>query len=234
MCHKKLDLINLLCIVTDVSRNEVVLGYLNRLSAYHHPTYVHSIHVAILSVQIGYEYGLSENQLFDLAYGAILHDIGKLNVPVSILNKKGKLNDEEFSLIQNHPVDSFHLVSDNFTFQKAVSKQIVEMICLMHHLKLNDTGYPSSFDERPDLFDYSRIPTECRIVTVCDIYDALVEIRPYKDSFTNQEAINELIRLGMNGAVDLHIVRILQSLILRNNLILQTTSLKTDTQRKNA
>lgn len=223
-----MDYLELLSIVTDVSQNRVVSRYLNKLQAYHHPTYIHALHVAVLSVQIGYEYGLSKHRLYDLAYGALLHDIGKCKVPVSILNKKDKLTDDEFALIKKHPVDSYKLVHQYLSFDTTVSKMIVELICLMHHLKPDGSGYPSASDKRPKDVDYSRIPSECRIVTISDIYDALVEIRPYKHCFTHFEALDELKELGKRGAVDMFFVDILEKLIVENRLILQTTSLAED------
>lgn len=112
--------------------------------------------------------GLKSSQIDDLIKAAILHDIGKVKIPEKILNKKGKLSDEEFEIMKKHPVHSYEIALDS----QKLSFDILKAI-LLHHEKENGSGYPLMV--RGD-----KIPLYAKIIGICDVYDALTSERVYK------------------------------------------------------
>lgn len=216
----KRDYLELLGIVADVYNNDSCVTYLQKLKSFHEDTFLHSLHVASLAVQIGAEYGLSLHRLKALSYGGLLHDFGKTKIPLSVLDKTSALTEDEFLLIQTHPLTSYNIVKNNISIPKGVSREMVELICLMHHLRLDGSGYPTQ-DAAPEHVDFTRIPTEVRIISVCDIYDALVSKRPYKCCFSHVDAIFELNNMACRGFVDKRFVDILENLGDGNRLLLQ-------------
>lgn len=182
----------------------------------HHPhTYYHSIHVAMLSLQIADLAGLTGDRLSAVATGALLHDIGKLKIPPEILNKEGPLTDQEFNVIRKHPVYSYMRIMDS----KSYGTPIVPLIGLMHHMRLDGSGYPAISDLPPGV-DGSRIPTEAQIVAVADMYEAIVSPRSYKDSFSDLFAIGELYAEVTAARLNVRYVSILDSMINNQTLIM--------------
>ena len=131
-------------------------------------TYVHSLNVGVVSSIIGKLLGLSKDEIFLLGETGILHDIGKLAIPLSVLKKEGKLNDEEWELIQNHPVEGVQIL-------KKMGEKRTKVILgtLMHHERLDGSGYPYGVQE-------DDIPFHTQIISVADTYDAITAVRPYK------------------------------------------------------
>lgn len=211
-----LNSFNTIDLVIQAYHRPFVRSLLTNLADYHMPTYIHSLHVALIAVQMGSEHGFSDTDLLDLASGALLHDIGKIEIPLSILDKDGPLTDEEFAVIKMHPLISYQLLNE----QSVAHAHVIDLICLMHHLYLDDTGYPSG-SEMPFGIDTSIIPAAARIVTISDIFGAIVSPRPYKYSLTNTYAMGELYKLG--DKVDAHFVKILDHLVAENRLLLNTS-----------
>lgn len=211
-----LNSFNTIDIVLQTYHRPFVRSLLTNLAEYHKPTYIHSLHVALLAVQMGSELRFSNLELMDLASGALLHDIGKLEIPLSILDKDGPLTDEEFAIIKKHPLLSYQLLNE----QSKAHARVIDLICLMHHLYLDDTGYPSE-SEMPFGIDTATIPVAARIVTISDIFGAIVSPRPYKNSLTNTYAMGELYKLG--DKVDSRFVKILDLLVAENRLLLNTS-----------
>lgn len=129
---------------------------------------------ALLAKEV--EYVVDTQQL---EYAAIFHDIGKIGIYDTILNKPGRLTDEEFELIKQHPVKGMNILGNVGFLKKAT--QIIGA----HHEYLDGTGYPNG------LKGYE-IPMESKIITVVDIYDAVTTDRPYRKAMTEEEAINIL------------------------------------------
>lgn len=205
----------LLEVIIDAGKQPYVQPVIRELQDYHLPTYLHSIHVAMVSAQIALEYGLNITRIKYIAEGALIHDAGKLDVPLSILNKPGKLTAEELEEIRKHPVNSYKRAKE------MNAPLIPSLICLMHHYYLNGSGYPSSF---PDEIDHSRIPTEARIVTTSDIFCAIVSPRSYKDSLENIYAIGEIYQGLARGKLDARFAKILDTLVQENRLLLNVGS----------
>lgn len=126
--------------------------------------YTHSIRVSKLATQLGITQHLSSELVYKLCVAGLLHDLGKINTPKTILYKPDSLTDEEFEVIKKHPVDGY-----NFCKQAGVDDEICNMI-LKHHVKKDSKGYPTGFTEKT-------LPEE--IITVADIFSALSENRPY-------------------------------------------------------
>jgi len=150
--------------------------------AYDEDTGNHIIRVGELSGILAEEMGLPEDKANEIRDYAPLHDVGKIFVPASILNKPGKLNDDEWAEMKKHTVYANRLLSDDSYFQTALK------IALYHHEKYNGGGYP-------DGLVGDDIPIEASIVALVDVYDALRSKRPYKKPFTHEKAF-EIITKG--------------------------------------
>jgi HD-GYP domain-containing protein (c-di-GMP phosphodiesterase class II) len=137
----------------------------------------HTRRVAALSVALGERIGLSSARLRNLAIGGLLHDIGKLSVSESILQKPGPLDDAEFALIKLHPERGRELLNELGGFDDAVKRLVLD-----HHERLDGRGYPRGLKGND-------LDLETRILAVCDVYDALVSARVYRAAWTIDEAL---------------------------------------------
>jgi HD-GYP domain-containing protein (c-di-GMP phosphodiesterase class II) len=164
--------------------NDAVAVDISTIRASDQYTFRHSVDVGVLSLMIEHQYGLTGDALHQLGIAGLLHDVGKARIPLSILNKPGKLTKEEFDIIKRHPVYGFEIVRDHHAY----SPQILEGI-LHHHEKMNGTGYP-------DGQRYGEISDFARIISIADIFDALVTKRPYKNPCTGREAIEMIYAMG--------------------------------------
>lgn len=141
----------------------------------------HSERVAKISLAIGQVLALSNDQLETLELAALFHDVGKIGIPDYILNKPGKLTDEEFNKIKEHP-------SIGVDILKTIDflSQALPMI-LHHHEKLGGGGYPDGISGRD-------IPFESRIICIADSYDAMTSDRPYRKGLPHEVAVKELLK----------------------------------------
>ncbi|MDQ8043789.1 MAG: HD-GYP domain-containing protein [Solirubrobacteraceae bacterium] len=142
----------------------------------------HTTGVVEMALALGRELALPDDQLRSLEFGAMLHDIGKLHVPNEILNKPGKLTDEEWAIIREHPALGQQMLD---TVGGALSE--TGHIVRAHHERYDGTGYP-------DGLRGEAIPLESRIITVCDSFSAMTTDRPYRGAMSAQEAAAELDR----------------------------------------
>jgi HD-GYP domain-containing protein (c-di-GMP phosphodiesterase class II) len=147
-----------------------------RLAAKDVSTEEHTRRVATLAVQIGENLGLSPSRLRSLAIGGLLHDIGKLAVPLQVLNKPGKLTDEEFDTIKRHPGDGRKLLEELGGFPEPVRGLVSD-----HHERLDGSGYPRGLTGQ-------ELSVETRILAVVDVYDALVSDRVYRAAWSPDRA----------------------------------------------
>jgi putative nucleotidyltransferase with HDIG domain len=171
-----------------------------RLAAKDVSTEEHTRRVARLAVQVGEELGLSASRLRSLAIGGLLHDIGKLSIPDAILQKPGPLDDEEYRVIKEHPEHGRELLAELGGFDETVRRLVLD-----HHERLDGCGYPRGIgSEELDL------PT--RILTVCDVYDALVSTRAYRPAWSREEAL-ALLHEESNVAFDPRCVAALERIV---------------------
>ena len=155
----------------------------------------------LLAVEVGEKLGLSSTRLRSLAVGGLLHDVGKLSVPSSILQKPGSLDEFEFSLIKLHPERGRELLNELGGFDDSVTRLVLD-----HHERLDGTGYPRGL--RSDDLDL-----ETRILAVCDVYDALVSPRVYRAAWSPERA-GALLRKESGTAFDPRCVQALLSIVI--------------------
>ncbi|WP_287154453.1 HD-GYP domain-containing protein [Candidatus Solincola tengchongensis] len=158
-----------------------VLG-LATLKSYDEYTTFHSVNVLILSLALASMLPLDRNALMILGTGALLHDLGKVTIPKSILGKRGPLTAAEWEEMKRHPVRG----ADILLAQPGVHPLSV-LVAYEHHARYDLSGYPKlNGVERPSLFS--------RIVQLADVYDAMTTVRPYQDARTPDHAIRVLVK----------------------------------------
>lgn len=149
-------------------------------------TYKHSVNVAVLSVLTGMGIGLKKPMLKELAASGLLHDIGKINIPLETLEKAGPLTEEEYELIKKHSEFGYEKIKDDITISSKT-----KMGVFMHHENVDGTGYPMGL--RGD-----QIYMFAKIIHIADVYDAITSERTYKKAQTPNEAIEFLMKNAGN------------------------------------
>jgi len=178
---------------------EVIAGIVDGFDKY---TKEHSENVAKICEKVANEMKLNLVEKRKLIMAAKVHDFGKIAVPQRILNKRGKLTKEEYEKIKEHPVIGADLIG-KFPYLKDIST-----IVKYHHKKLDGSGYPED--------GISKIPLEAKILTVCDIFEALTSERPYRNAWTKEEAIRYLEE--NESKFDKEVVRALKELFKRGEV----------------
>ncbi len=167
-------------IYMSVVRNQDALISLTRLKSKDDYTYMHSVAVAALMIALGRQLGLEEDLVKSLGMAGLLHDIGKMKVSNDILNKPGRLTDEEFEAIKTHPERGWQLLQ-----QSDGVDDIALDVCLHHHERIDGKGYPEKLSgDEMSLF--------AKMGAVCDVYDAITSNRPYKNGWTPSESIRKM------------------------------------------
>lgn len=167
-------------------------------------THGHSQRVKDYAIKIGNKMRLSKEKIENIGFAALFHDLGKLNVPDEILNKQGRLSDEEFSLIKSHPAWGAEMVT------KTYFKNISEII-LQHHERIDGSGYPKGLKD-------SETMLEAKIIAVADSYDAMTSKRSYRDALAPKVAVEEL--LSLKGKLyDSAVVDALVEVLTEENII---------------
>ncbi|WP_417805242.1 HD-GYP domain-containing protein [Thalassospira lucentensis] len=167
-----------------------VLEWLDTVRVYHHSTFQHVLLVTGIACAFAQGVGMNIEDVAKLTQAGLLHDIGKVWTPASILDKTGKLTREEFDIVKRHPKDGYlQLVR-----QGNVHPDILDAV-LHHHEYLDGSGYP-------DALAAHEITDITRILTICDIMGALLERRAYKKPFTVREAIAVLFKMADQGKVE--------------------------------
>jgi putative nucleotidyltransferase with HDIG domain len=158
-----------------------LLGLANALEAKDPRTRGHSARVAELARQLALHMDLPRSTAENIAQAALLHDLGKIGVPESILRKPGPLTEDEWEIMRRHPVAGAQIVAPLEFFDDGA------IIVRHHHERLDGSGYP-------DGLVGDGIPLGARIVAVADVYDALTSARPYRAGFTREQAIERIHR----------------------------------------
>ncbi|MDR1038184.1 MAG: HD-GYP domain-containing protein [Deltaproteobacteria bacterium] len=173
-------------LVESVTRNQDALSALIKLRRFDDYTYTHCLNVSVLSISTGKALGLSQEDLRILGMGTMFHDLGKTRVPAYILNKPGKLTDEEFSVMRNHAALSEEIILEQ---KLDVDDQVVK-VARFHHERMDGSGYP-------DHLKGEQIP---RLATICglsDVYDALTSDRVYHKGMLPHDALKFIY--GLRG-----------------------------------
>jgi len=163
-----------------VARNTSALISLARLKTADDYTYMHSVAVCAMMIALSRQLGLSETQTRSAGLAGLLHDLGKAVMPPGILNKPGKLTDEEFAIMRAHPVEGHKML-----------KMVGDMdpmamdVCLHHHEKVDGSGYPKGLKDK-------EITLFAKMGAVCDVYDAITSNRPYKAGWDPAESLRKM------------------------------------------
>jgi len=144
-------------------------------------TGVHSTRLAEWALHVASEIGMDETSFPDLEIAALLHDIGKIGIPDAILNKPGRLTDEEYELMKKHPEYGWMVLRRMPGFER------VSLLILHHHESFDGKGYPGGLSGE-------EIPIGSRIVSVIDAFDAMVSSRPYRQGLPLEEAARRLVQ----------------------------------------
>ncbi|WP_248927016.1 HD domain-containing phosphohydrolase [Paenibacillus hamazuiensis] len=144
----------------------------------------HIVRMSMLCFHLAKAAGLPDEECELIRYASSMHDVGKIGIPDSILLKPGKLTDEEFAEMKNHTLIGGKMLSNSDT--KVL--QMAEEIAVTHHERWDGSGYPSGLAGEA-------IPLAGRITSICDVFDALTSIRPYKKAWPLGEAMEEIKRL---------------------------------------
>mgnify|MGYP000279399277 CR=1 FL=1 len=168
-------------VVSQISRamHNDPLVYLNvsRLKSKDETTFRHSIAVSALMLQFGRYLKLKPDVVQLLGLSGLLHDIGKMKIPAEVLTKEGGLTDDEFALIRNHPALGHAIL----TGYKDIPPMVLE-VCRHHHERMDGKGYPDGLSG-----DQLSLPV--RISAICDVFEAITSVRPYKKAWTQSDAI---------------------------------------------
>lgn len=167
-------------IALSVQRNPGALISLARLKTADDYTYMHSVAVCGLMVALSRQLGLDEKQTRDAGMAGLLHDLGKAMVPKDILNKPGKLTEEEFSVVKSHPERGHSILLEG----GGVGEVPLD-VCLHHHEKMNGTGYPNRLCG-------DQISMFAKMGAVCDVYDAITSNRPYKIGWDPAQSLRKM------------------------------------------
>lgn len=178
-----------------ITRNADINKSLYDIQTDNNLTYVHSVDVCVMSTFIGYSMRMDSNSVKELGLAAVLHDIGKAQLPKSILEKQGNLTKEELNEYKEHPYLGANLLRKNMRIPESVVKAV-----LQHHERMDGKGYPYGLEGK-------NISKYARIITISDVYDTITNSRDYKKAFNPNDAY-ELILAGSGTIFDKEIVTI--------------------------
>lgn len=162
---------------------------------YLHDKYIfsHSLNVALYSLALGTEMNLDNKQLETLGMGALLHDVGKMLIPLDVLKKPEKLSDAEFEKMQKHAEYGFHLIKNIHTLSLHIAH-----CAYQHHERMDGSGYPRGLKG-------DQIHELAKIIAVADVFDAVTSRRVYREALLPHEAL-ELLYAGAGNQFDVQVV----------------------------
>ncbi len=166
-------------------------------------------------------YSLTPDLISTIKLASSLHDIGKISIPEEILNKPGKLTDEEFALMKTHSAIGANMLKSLPNFEEEPIIKISYEICRWHHERFDGRGYP-------DGLKGDEIPISAQVVSLADVYDALTSKRVYKDAFPHEKAM-EMILNGECGSFDPFLLECLKDIADEIQDELKLSSLSTNT-----
>lgn len=164
-------------ILSDARNGIHVFDMLHNLRSYDDITYVHSVNVSLICRVFGGWLKMSEKDIDVLTLCGLLHDVGKLTLPASIINKKEPLTDEEYNLVKTHSIRGYKILKD-----KDIDPRI-KYTALMHHERCDGSGYPKGFKG-------SELNSFAKIVAIADVYDAMTSPRVYRSALCPFDAIS--------------------------------------------
>ncbi len=174
-------------IVENIMSNQNLMVNMIDLKVFDDYTFYHSVNVGILSIVVGAALKLNKRQLHNLGLAAMLHDIGKVFIPKEILNKAGKLTEEEFEVMRTHSFEGYRYLREQFELPSASYIGV-----LQHHERADGTGYP-------DALGGSKISLFGKIIAIADVYDAFTSNRPYRSAILPSDAVEYI--MGASGSI---------------------------------
>ena len=177
----------------DAGYDETLSILAQLLEAKDNYTATHSDSVRVLAAKLAQAMNLPPKDIFDISLAASLHDIGKVRIPHSIINKPDKLTDEEFAFIKKHPAVSFDMISDLSGFGS------IKNIVRHHHERIDGRGYP-------DGLTGDQISLGAKITAVADTYDAITSTRSYRKGLSHEYALEEIARVS-GAQLDAEVVK---------------------------
>ncbi|MBU0701421.1 HD-GYP domain-containing protein [bacterium] len=167
--------------VEEIIANQDAMLNLIKIKSHDEYTFSHSVNVCMIAILIGVRYQLPIDSLEELAFGAMLQDLGKIMVPDEILFKLGRLNEKELEEIKKHPLYSQQILSENSRIGELPKK-----IAYQHHERWHGQGYPQRISGE-------NIELLARITAIADVYDALTTDRPYRKKFLPYDAVRLIV-----------------------------------------
>src|ERR1017187_3180607 len=186
-------------IISSIAHNGLC-AWLDDVRRYHEGTYQHCLLVTGVAVGFALDIGFSSLDVKRLGMAATLHDIGKARIPLSILDKPGRLDPAEEEIMRRHPIIGCELLKDT----SGVSPEILDGV-RHHHEYLDGSGYPDALTA-PEISD------QVRMLTISDIFAALIESRPYSPAMSRQDAYK--ILCGMDGRLERTLVKAFRNVAL--------------------
>ena len=163
-----------------VFRHGGALISLARIKSADDYTYMHSVAVCALMVALAKQLGMSEEEARAAGFAGLLHDIGKLDIPIEILNKPGKLSEAEYTVVRNHPRKGWERLK-----KAGIEHAAALDVCLHHHERFVGKGYP-------DGLEGEGISVMARMGAICDVYDAITSNRPYKEGWDPAASLKQM------------------------------------------
>ncbi|MBO5352605.1 MAG: HD-GYP domain-containing protein [Lachnospiraceae bacterium] len=168
----------ILALASTVKNTLHLMNTLQLMREYDDTIYIHSLSVALIAHTIATQQNLPEDQIRTLMLTCAFHDIGKLQIPMEIISKPGKLTEEEYAVIKTHPRKSYDILT------RAHFPQEVCAAALLHHERCDGSGYPSGFKGE-------RLPLFAKIIAIADVYDAMTARRSYRKEICSFDVIAE-------------------------------------------
>lgn len=186
--------------LVDAIGNNDFKGILDGVRSHDDYTYAHSMRVATMLSLLGHAAGFSEEEQLMLASGGLLHDVGKMKIPLKILNKPGRLDDNEFEIIKSHVPKTMEYLQASGKIPKAVF-----IIAEQHHEKIDGTGYPHGLKGK-------ELNELARMAAVVDVFSALTDRRVYKPPMPESKAI-QIMTEEMDTHLDQHYVQMFKGIL---------------------
>lgn len=184
-----------------ITENDAIAIDVSALKVSDEYTFKHSVDVASIAMIMAKQNRMSEKDIYQIGVSGLLHDLGKSEIPNEVLNKPGRLTDEEFAIMKSHPILGYNILKEKPDMVPEILLGV-----LQHHEKMDGRGYPMGLNAE-------KISPYAKLLAVADIYDALVTERPYKKGFTPRDSV-EMI-MAMTGELDINAIKIfLDSIIL--------------------
>lgn len=197
-------------VLENLGTNDEVKDLIEDIRKHDFGTYHHSVGVAIIAGAIGIHLGYNDKKIKDLIIAGLFHDVGKLKVNSSIIQKEGKLTKEEYAEIKCHPIEGYRIIKKIGIYDDEIMDAIIQ-----HHERLDGKGYPLGL-KNGQIGEYSKI------IMVADVFEALIADRSYRSSYSVGDAIHIMLKYE---ELDVNIIGVLVKKVigLKTENTLKTT-----------